>query len=148
MRRFLVVVVVNKNSSFEDRSVEADRIAADMAAVRSRSRESVSQLQHDLDRLTDWREYIRSYPVPLLASAVVAGFVLAPARTRSKVAPAPAMQPVVSSPRSVTEGAKSALLSAMGTAMAGAVRAYFQKQLHSFIENLHHDRPPSEQKNA
>lgn len=125
-----------------DHSPEARRIAADMAAIRSRSKASVSQLQHDLDRLTDWREYIRSYPVPLMASAVVAGFVLAPARTQTKVAPAPAAQPAASSPRSVTEGAKSALLSAMGTAMAGAVRTYFQRQLNSFVDNLHHDRSP------
>lgn len=48
-----------------------------MAKIRAKRRRRLSELSHETERLTDWREYVKSAPIAAVAVSAVAGFALA-----------------------------------------------------------------------
>ena len=59
-----------------DREFEDSRsIEERMEGIRSKARQDVNRLQHQVQRAADWREYVRAKPVAAAAVASVLGFV-------------------------------------------------------------------------
>lgn len=58
-------------------STESDTVLIDkMNAIRNASERHVEQLHHEVERLKDWREHVKSRPVLAVGAAAVVGFWL------------------------------------------------------------------------
>lgn len=116
---------------------EEGTLAERMREVRARGHRDAYELKLGVDRLSDWREHVRSHPLPAVAVGAVAGFL-----TIRTIFPGP--QPVKKSSRKVKEdgvdsgtevaakaGVASALTAMVGTMLANAARQYMTQQLQS-----------------
>jgi hypothetical protein len=69
-------------------SDSADEIQQQMRQVRRELREDVEEIVENAQVLTDWRHYVRRYPVVCLGAAAAAGYLLVPARRDFRPDPA------------------------------------------------------------
>ena len=58
----------------------ADDIQQQMRQVRRELREDVEEIVENAQVLTDWRHYVRRYPLVCLGAAAAAGYLVVPAR--------------------------------------------------------------------
>ena len=122
-----------------DPAVEDDEtLAARMQEVRARGHLDAYELKLGVGRLSDWREHVRSHPLPAVAIGTVAGFLTARA-----VFPGP--QPVKKVSRNgkktdggidenevaAKAGAASAVTAIVGTMLTNAAKQYLTYQLQS-----------------
>jgi hypothetical protein len=68
---------------------EAADVVGRMQALRSTGDRDVRQLQHEIGRVSDWREYVRARPGLSALAAAVIGFVAVRAVFVKKTTPAP-----------------------------------------------------------
>jgi len=130
-------------------------ICEQMAAVRNRGLVNASELGEEVERLSDWREHVRAYPIPLALGAAAVGFWLMPGRARKKK-----VEPVVhraaggSSEAVQEEHVKTAGIAGIGGAAMGfvgslignAVRSYIAEQLHTLIQGKNDHASQDERK--
>lgn len=126
-------------------------ICEQMAAVRNRGLVNASELGEEVERLSDWREHVRAYPVPLVLAAAAAGFWIMPGRARKRKAdkdqlPLPqAVQAERAKPGGVA-GMSGAAMGFLGSMLANAVRGYISEQLHTLIQGKNEHAPQDEWK--
>ena len=122
------------NPAVEDDESLAER----MREVRARGHLDAYELKLGVDRLSDWREHVRSHPLPAVAIGAVAGF-----QTARAVFPGP--QPTKKVSRKAKKnaddidenevaakaGAASAVTAIVGTMLTNAAKQYLTYQLQS-----------------
>lgn len=57
-----------------------DRVVVEMELIRRRGLGVVQRLNHDMTRLTDWREHVKSTPLPFVVAAAAVGYFIVPSR--------------------------------------------------------------------
>ncbi len=124
---------------------EQQEIVQRMAEVRSRGLVNAHDLGHDVERLSDWREHVRAYPIPLALGAAIVGYWMIPARktavpktqtvrSESSELPYPTtQQPVQETKRFSLAGLSGAAMGFVGTLAANAARSYISEQMHSLV---------------
>ena len=60
-----------------------ENLVASMDAIRRNGAGAAIELKHEIHRLADWREHVKSNPLPFLVSAVSLGYFLIPAHSKS-----------------------------------------------------------------
>jgi hypothetical protein len=63
---------------------DANSLMKRMEALRNTADQEVSALQHEVDRLTDWKEYVRSYPAIAIGAVALTAFVISARLSKSK----------------------------------------------------------------
>lgn len=130
-------------------------ICEQMAAVRNRGLLNASELGEEVERLGDWREHVRSFPVPLVLGAAAAGFWLMPGRARKKKVEPVAFHAASEQPDSVQEervktagvvGIGGAAMGFVGSLIGNAVRSYIGEQLHTLIQGKNDHATQDERK--
>jgi hypothetical protein len=125
---------------------ESENIVASMEAARRQGARAATELKHEVSRLTDWREHVRSNPLPFLLGAVSLGYYLIPTRTeikRHQTAPDPlsgtATPLKAKESSSLTHRLSNSIREQMTTMAEKWVTAAFSnfaaKQFQSFQEN-------------
>lgn len=66
---------------------EAEQIRQEMVRVRSELHNDVDEVVASARALTDWRQYVRSYPWVCLGVAAAAGYLIVPSRRKPPAAP-------------------------------------------------------------
>jgi hypothetical protein len=111
---------------------EADQIRQEMVRVRSELHDDVGDVVASARALTDWKQYVRSYPWICLGLAAAAGYWIVPARRKAPppIIAAPAASKSKTKEAAVESGVKAgatagilgSLISTAGTlALKGAV---------------------------
>lgn len=59
---------------------EGDELVSQMEAIRRQGVRAAQRLNHDLIRLTDWREHVRSSPILFVVAAAAVGYLIVPRR--------------------------------------------------------------------
>jgi hypothetical protein len=130
-------------------------ICEQMAAVRNRGLVNASELGEEVERLSDWREHVRAYPVPLVLGAAALGFWIVPGRVRKKRVDKSgsshsARAETIQEERTKTAGVAGiggAAMGFVGSLIGNAVRAYIAEQLHSLMQGKN-DHAPQDQRKA
>ena len=129
-------------------SVETDEtivLMQAMAKIRAKRRRRLSELNHETERLTDWREYVKSAPIAAVAASMVAGFVVA-----GQVVSGSAKAESYRSSTANGAAPKAAQSGIMHSAVAGAlafavpmvtmaVRRYAVEQFFNMMRNPQHE---------
>ncbi len=124
----------------------------EMDHVRSRGLVNAGELKQEVQRLADWREHVRSHPVPfVLATAALAYFLIPTRARRPRAVPVDVSRTQVAGNTTVgsastvdsageastkTAGIASLSGAAMGFAgslIGNAVRSYIAEQLQTLI---------------
>jgi hypothetical protein len=93
--------------------LDAQQIREEMVRVRSELHDDVGEVVASAKALTDWRQYVRSYPWICLSAAAVAAYVIVPARSKPKPAKS---EPLSGSKKATKEAAVESGVKAGATA--------------------------------
>jgi hypothetical protein len=116
-----------------------------MAKIRAKRRRRLSELSHETERLTDWREYVKSAPIAAVSASAVAGFVLAGqvVSGSSKAESHRAFNANQATPKEVQSGImQSAVAGALAIAVpmvTMAIRRYAVEQFFNLMRNPQHE---------
>lgn len=106
---------------------DADLILKRMQAVRSAGHCHADELQGEMKRLVDWKEYVLAKPLFSVAAASVLGFALVRSTARSVSRSVPQSQPILSDVTpavSLKSTIASGVLSLASTLASSAIKSY------------------------
>ena len=116
-----------------------------MAKIRAKRRRRLSELSHETERLTDWREYVKSAPIAAVAASAVAGFAVVGQVVSGSAKPDSHRVPAATqaAPKQVQRGMlQSFAAGALALALpmvTMAVRRYAVEQFFNMMRNNHHE---------
>ena len=145
---------------------EANELLRRMQSLRSTGNRDVQQLQHEMERVVDWREHVRARPTASAVAAAVVGFTVvravfakrpqAPvqyvaAQTSQSLGQFPTSQSSASQPSPAARTAAGSALAFVGGMASTLARQwiseYLKKELkvgqHGFAKSPSHERPSS-----
>ena len=116
-----------------------DSLAAQMQGVRERGHLDAYELKLGVDRLSDWREHVRSHPLAAVAASAVAGFVITrsvfpgpqPPKKVVRKGKAKGEDEIDENEVAVKAGAASAVTAVVGTLLTNAAKQYVSYQLQN-----------------
>jgi hypothetical protein len=128
---------------------EAEEIRERMRKLRCELDHDVQQIVDSARTMTDWRFYVRSYPLVCMGLAAAAGFLLIPRRQKTFKADADALyklaqrEPLLVQPKASTmgEGVTRSLIRIARNAIVSGIAAYASKRAGSLFDAR---RPPSD----
>ena len=112
-------------------------IAISMQQVRERGHLNAYEFKLGMDRLSDWREHVRSHPLPAVTASVLAGFLVAQSvlpttkPTVKVVRVAKGGNDVDENEVAAKAGAASAVAAIVGTMLTNAARQYVSYQIQN-----------------
>lgn len=117
-----------------------------MRAIRNSSERHVEHMHLEAERLTDWREHVRSQPILALAAATTLGFLAVQSTTRSDGRPATngkTSQPATDSAggRAATRATlASGMMAFAGTMASNLLKQYVSGYVRNQLSGAQHDR--------
>lgn len=111
-------------------SDDAAELARRMQALRSTGDRDVRQLQHEMGRVSDWREYVRARPAACAVGAAVVGF----AAVRMVFGKTPSGMQAPAAPMAMASAGRSPTSSALGF-VGGIVGAMARQMITQYVKN-------------
>lgn len=124
---------------------EVSELLRRMQALRSTGDRDVRQLQNEMDRVTDWREYVRARPIASAAAATVAGFVIVRAIFVKRP---PAVTPTTAQVPRSTSGSALAFIGGMASTMARQWISDYVKNELKVVQNGNTAKPLSHERTS
>lgn len=125
---------------FASNASEPDAIRARMSQVRTELHSEVGELRHKAKQATDWKFYLKNYPIASAATAAAVGYLVMPRRPKVVKASVEDLQAVAQADELVVsdrsdvkvssnQGIGTTLLTLAATAGVRALMAYAGKEL-------------------
>lgn len=122
-------------------TVDVTTVRARMARIRSRAHGKAVRLTRETKQLFDWKHYVRMAPWGVLGAAVLAGYLLVPARRTPSVVLSETSLPLPVPPPPVQVRGPGLLSSvfrfAVNTALRTAI-AYAGQAVGQYVAHLQH----------
>jgi len=126
-------------------SDERDKLVAEMESIRRQGLQAAEQFGHDMTRLADWREHIRSSPLPFVIAAAAAGYVVVPVPRKEvrlatniqveRLENLPAATIRRSAASSVADKLRATAISFAGRWMRTVVSDFVKQQIRTVVEH-------------
>ncbi len=122
-----------------------EQLAERMQEVRRRGHANAYHLRVGVDRVSDWKEHVKAYPIPAVVLAAVVGYwatsKLIPAKTRTKsrserIADEQHQEVVTKST------ATAGIAAFAGSLASNLIRQYARGYLDNYIQSLTHKGKP------
>ncbi len=117
-----------------------------MRAIRNSSERHVAHMHLEAERLTDWREHVRSQPILAVAAAATLGFLAVQRSTHSAGQPAPVpasrqRMSVAGGERVVTQASvTSGVMAFAGSMASNLLKQYVSGLVRKQLLGAQHDR--------
>ena len=114
-------------------------IARRMQGVRERAKLDAHDLKIGVGRLGDWREHVRSHPLPAITIAALAGFIITKSVIGVGASKPETVKKIKTTDGEETEvvakaGATSAVAAMVGTMATGLLKQYLTAQMRNVMK--------------